>query len=176
MPAVLRRATPADAERLAALALQTFRETFLEGGFAIPYPPHDLAAFEEARFTPEVVAAGLAEPQRATWIVEEEENVTLAYASAGSCTLPHPEAEARHAELHRLYVTRDAQGRGFGRDLLDASLGWMRQRSSGPLWIGVWSGNLKAQRLYAARGFEKAGEYDFPVGSWRDREYILRRP
>ena len=42
--------------------------------------------------------------------------------------------------------------------------------TAGPLWIGVWSGNDKAQRLYAAYGFEKAGEYDYPVGAWRDRE------
>ncbi|OYX79912.1 MAG: GNAT family N-acetyltransferase, partial [Brevundimonas sp. 32-68-21] len=33
----------------------------------------------------------------------------------------------------------------------------------------------KAQRLYAAYGFEKAGEYEYPVGAWRDHEFILRR-
>ena len=40
---------------------------------------------------------------------------------------------------------------------------------------GVWSGNLKAQKLYQAHGFEKAGEYEYPVGAWRDHEFILRR-
>ena len=54
-------------------------------------------------------------------------------------------------------------------------LDWMQARSDGPLWIGVWSGNEKARRLYAAHGFEKAGEYDYPVGAWMDREFILRR-
>ena len=51
----------------------------------------------------------------------------------------------------------------------------MRTNTAGALWIGVWSGNAKAQRLYAAHGFEKVGEYDYPVGAWRDREFILRR-
>ena len=41
--------------------------------------------------------------------------------------------------------------------------------------IGVWSGNLKAQKLYAAYGFEKAGDYQYPVGRWLDDEFILRR-
>jgi ribosomal protein S18 acetylase RimI-like enzyme len=43
-------------------------------------------------------------------------------------------------------------------------------------WLGVWSGNLKAQRLYAAYGFERVGGYAFPVGRWRDDEFIMRRP
>ena len=51
----------------------------------------------------------------------------------------------------------------------------MEANTGGPLWIGVWSGNEKAQRLYAAYGFEKAGEYEYPVGAWRDHEFILRR-
>ena len=78
-------------------------------------------------------------------------------------------------ELRRLYVSKAAQGLGLGTRLLKLSLDWMKTHTDGPLWIGVWSGNDKAQRLYAAYGFEKAGEYDYPVGAWRDREFILRR-
>jgi RimJ/RimL family protein N-acetyltransferase len=43
------------------------------------------------------------------------------------------------------------------------------------VYIGVWSGNAGAQRLYARHGFEKIGEYDFPVGQHLDREFILRQ-
>jgi ribosomal protein S18 acetylase RimI-like enzyme len=43
------------------------------------------------------------------------------------------------------------------------------------IWIGVWSENLGAQRFYARRGFEKVGEYGFPVGKTLDHEFILRR-
>ena len=43
------------------------------------------------------------------------------------------------------------------------------------LWIGVWSENLGAQRLYARRGFEQVGTYAFAVGRVRDHEFILRR-
>mgnify|MGYP001551852877 CR=1 FL=1 len=43
------------------------------------------------------------------------------------------------------------------------------------LWLGVWSENFGAQRFYARYGFEKAGEYLFPVGDTNDLEFILRR-
>jgi diamine N-acetyltransferase len=170
----LRRAGAADAEPLAALGLQTFRETFLDG-FAIPYPPEDLQAFVDATYTPAAFERKLADPLQATWVAEDTTGGLLAYANAGPCTLPHPEARAGDAELSRLYVVRSAQGLGLGRRLLETALGWMAGRGPGPLWIGVWSGNIKAQRLYAAYGFHKAGEYEFPVGRWRDREFILRR-
>jgi len=78
-------------------------------------------------------------------------------------------------ELRRLYVGRDAQGLGLGTRLLALSLDWMETHTDGPLWIGVWSGNLKAQKLYAAHGFEQAGTYQYPVGAWLDDEFILRR-
>jgi hypothetical protein len=39
----------------------------------------------------------------------------------------------------------------------------------------VWSENHGAQRLYARYGFDKIGEYGFPVGQTIDREFILKQ-
>ena len=44
------------------------------------------------------------------------------------------------------------------------------------IWLGVWSGNDKAQAFYAKRGFAKVGEYRFRVGETLDHEFIMRRP
>ena len=170
----LRRAGMEDAQALSELGLTTFRETFLDG-FAIPYPAEDLAVFLEANYTAAAFARKLADPHTAGWIAEAG-GERLGYALAGPCALPHPEVEAGDAELQRLYVLNQAQGSGLGRTLLETALGWMQAPGPRPLWLGVWSGNLKAQRLYAAYGFTKAGEYRFPVGRWLDDEFILRRP
>ena len=53
---------------------------------------------------------------------------------------------------------------------------WLLDRGPRTLWVGVWSENLGAQRFYARYGFALAGEYAFPVGRVRDREFIFRRP
>jgi ribosomal protein S18 acetylase RimI-like enzyme len=173
--AIIRPATEADAEALAVLGRQTFLDTFVdEGGFAIPYPAEDLNPFLEASFGVEAVRAKLNEPGAAWWVAERRGEL-LAFANTGPNTLPHPKAGPGNAELRRLYVSKAAQGLGLGTKLLALALEWMEANTDGPLWIGVWSGNVKAQKLYQAYGFEKAGEYEYPVGRWRDHEFILRR-
>lgn len=171
--AVIRPATPADAEALSALGTQTFLDTFVHG-FGIPYPADDLAAFLESSLSVRATRVHLENPAQAWWMAERD-GQALAFAQVGPNSLPHPDARDTHAELKRLYVAKDAQGLGLGTRLLARSLEWMEGNTTGPLWIGVWSGNLKAQKLYAAQGFEKAGEYEYPVGGWRDHEFILRR-
>ncbi|MBX7250014.1 MAG: GNAT family N-acetyltransferase, partial [Caulobacteraceae bacterium] len=70
---------------------------------------------------------------------------------------------------------KHAQGHGLGTKLLELALADIAERFTGPEWIGVWSGNDKAIRLYGHYGFRRAGEYKFPVGDWLDDEFILRR-
>ena len=170
---VIRPAVDADAAALGELGRETFIDTFV-AGFGIPYPAEDLAAFLDASFNAGAIRAKLNEPGAAWWVAERDGEL-LAFANTGPNTLPHPDARPSHAELRRLYVAKRAQGLGLGTKLLAIALEWMEANSDGPLWIGVWSGNLKAQKLYAAWGFEKAGEYQYPVGRWLDDEFILRR-
>jgi diamine N-acetyltransferase len=169
----LRRATADDAPALAALGRETFVDTFVHG-FAIPYPPDDLEAYLAEAFSASALRDRLAVPGDVWWLVEDGGRL-LAFAHAGHNALPHPDGRPEHAELKRLYVAKAAQGQGHGRRLFEVALGWMGAHTSGPMWIGVWSGNHKAQRFYAHYGFAKAGEYDYPVGRWLDREFILRR-
>lgn len=51
----------------------------------------------------------------------------------------------------------------------------LAQAGREPLYIGVWSENFGAERLYARHGFQRVGEYLFPVGEHRDLEFILKR-
>jgi diamine N-acetyltransferase len=170
----LRRATPADVRSLAALKLAAFRETFIDG-FGIPYPPADLARFEAGSYGPEKVAAELADPSHATWVAEDAGGALIAYAHVGPCKLPHPEVHAGSGELYQLYLLGSAQGAGLGKALMALVMDWLTENYPGPVWLGVWSGNDRAQRFYAAQSFQKVGDYHFMVGDHADAEYILRR-
>ena len=165
----LRRARADDAEMLTELGRVTFTETFGDR-----YPPEDLEAFLTAEHTPEKYAAWAADDRYGLWIAEQN-GEALGYALAGPCGLPHAEVTAECGELKRIYVLARAQGAGAGSVLMRESLDWL-EKPGRTLWIGVWSENYGAQRLYGRHGFEKVGTYDFVVGRVRDHEFILRRP
>ncbi|HEY2481632.1 MAG TPA: N-acetyltransferase [Caulobacteraceae bacterium] len=165
----IRRACPADARLVAALGARTFADTF-----GHLYAPQDLAAFLEAAHTPEKVAGELAAPHMAVWLAETAGG-PVGYALAGACGLPHPEVTAGCGEIKRIYVLDEAQGAGLGARLMDEALAWLAAEGRAPVWLGVWSQNLAAQRFYVRYGFSKVGEYDFHVGAQVDHEFIMRR-
>ena len=173
-PAV-RRAEGRDAAALAALKRKTFRDTFVDGPIAIPYSAENIARFEAECYSVEHVAEELADPRRAQWVAVDAVGALVAYAHVGPCKLPHEEAGAHQGELYQLYVRDDWQGFGLGGRLMDLAFGWLEGAFPGPVWIGVYSENYRAQRVYEQRGFAKVGEYFFRVGTHRDHEYILRR-
>ena len=165
----LRTATTGDDEMLNALGRRTFVATF-----AHLYPPEDLAEFLASAHTPERYAAWASDPAYGLWIAESADGTAIGYALAGPNGLPHPDAAPGDGELKRIYVVQEAPGVGAGSRLMNAAMDWL-DRLHRPLWIGVWSENYTAQRLYERHGFKKAGEYEFHVGKTRDREFILRR-
>ncbi|MPT47663.1 MAG: N-acetyltransferase [Sphingobium sp.] len=175
MHPLVRRAVPGDAAELAGLKLQTFRETFVDGELAIPYAEEDLAVFESQSYSLATVRDELEDAHHAQWVAEDESGALIGYAHVGPCKLPHAEANADHAEIYQLYVVDEWQGAGMGRVLLDTALNWVEESQPGPIWLGVFSGNLRAQAVYISRGFVKVGEYEFKVGDHRDREFIMRR-
>lgn len=166
---LIRRAGSADAIALAAIGAETFRQTF-----GHLYPPADLRRFLAEAYSLERTARDLADPAKASWIVEADGQV-VGYAQAGPCTLPHAEVRPDCGELKRLYLLKAWQNGGLGARLFAETLAWLQNHGPRAVWLGVWSENHGAQRFYARHGFEKVGEYGFEVGDTVDREYILRR-
>jgi ribosomal protein S18 acetylase RimI-like enzyme len=167
---LIRRAGPGDAETLSRIASRTFTDTF-----GHLYPPQDLQAFLSESYSLDACQRLLADDRCAVWLLEDA-GTAVGHALAGPCTLPHAQVEPGDGELKRLYVLRDYQSGGWGGRLLSTALDWLERDGPRTLWIGVWSENQGAQRLYARHGFEHVGDYEFIVGNIRDHEFILRRP
>ena len=165
----IRRAVPADAAVLSALSVDTFVETF-----GHLYPPEDLAYFLDNSYSVDVHRALLADEHYAIWLLERD-GEAIGHAVAGPAGLPHAALAEGDGELKRLYILEEAHNGGWGSKLFQTVLDWLERDGPRTLWIGVWSENLGAQRFYGRYGFEKVGEYLFPVGSTYDHEFILRR-
>lgn len=166
----LRRATLDDAQALSTLAARTFTETF-----GHLYPPQDLADFLADAYAVEKQRTILAHPDYAVWLLEVG-GEAVGHAAAGPCGLPHADVAPGDGELKRLYLVQGHQGGGNGTRMMRAAMDWLLRDGPRTLWVGAWSENLGAQRFYARFGFERVGQYIFPVGATRDLEFILRRP
>lgn len=169
MSYAIRRAVPADAERVADIARRNFTETF-----GHLYPPEDLAYFLDTSYIPATQRELLEDPRCAVWLLEDGDE-TIGHILVGPCGLPHPEAREADGEIKRLYLLARAHNGGWGAQLMQTALDWLLRDGPRTLWVGVWSENLGAQRFYARYGFGRVGEYLFPVGRTHDHEFIFRR-
>ena len=166
---VIRRANAKDAEILAQIGAITFADTFRH-----LYSQSDLEGFLAEAYGVQATMKHLTDPDYAAWLVEQD-GQAIGHALAGPCTLPHPDVTPACGEVKRIYMLKAWQGGGHGTRLLDTVLAWLDDKGPRSVWLGVWSQNHNAQKLYARRGFSKVGEYKFVVGKTQDHEFILRR-
>lgn len=173
MTVLIRRAEPADAPRLSALANRTFIETFVED-LQIPYPEADLGGFLAHANSLEAMERRIGDPAITAWVAEAAGEL-IGYAIAGPADLDFPGVQPADGMLYRLYLLRSRRGQGLAQRLMDEAMAWLASTHGPNPWLVVFNGNLRAQRFYARYGFEKVGECDYPVGEWTDREFVMRR-
>jgi len=83
--------------------------------------------------------------------------------------------DAVTVEIHRLYLDAALRGRGIGRALMQAAIGWCRQH--GLVRVTLWSDTRfdAAHRLYSAMGFQRGPERVLPGDPNDTREYFFDR-
>lgn len=165
----IRRAAPGDEAILAEIGAATFSETF-----GHLYRAEDLQAFLSASHSVETWARLLVDGRRAAWLAVVD-NALIGFIAAGPCKLPVENRERNAGEIQQLYVLQRFQKHRLGSRLMTVGLQWLDENGQTPVYVGVWSQNFGAQRFYGRYGFEKVGEYGFPVGKTVDREFILKR-
>jgi diamine N-acetyltransferase len=158
----LRPATSADADTLAQFAVHSYIETFVEE-FRFPYLPDDLQAFLDETRSPKAFASYIADPAYDVQLFADQHGIA-AYTLTGSVSLLHPDMRPGDWEIMHFYLRRDRQGTALGAAALSELLSRLDPDNNRPLWLGVWEGNLRAQRFYARHGFRKVGEHPFTVG------------
>lgn len=165
----VRHAVPGDLSALVALSQKTFTDKF-----GHLYHPEDLVGFLEDSHGTAAYAAWLTDPRNLIRVAETETGALTAYLLCSPLSLPADNAQPGALELKRLYVDTPLQGRGLGSRFVDEALAWARDRGAPEIYLSVYSENEGAQRLYARYGWEKVGDFIFPVGRHEDLEYLLR--
>ena len=174
---MLRRATPEDAERLAALHVAAWRETY-----AGLLPESVLAAQSvAARAAMWTEILGNPTAETSAWLVENGATP----AGFGACGRQRDaglSAAGFEAEIGALYLLRAHQGRGLGRALMQAMAAEMRARGHTTIALWVLRENTTARAFYRHLGGEEVAEKQDRRGTatltelaygWRDLSPLL---
>lgn len=137
----VRPAVVADAAGIAAVHVQSWRETYID-----QLPESTLVALDEGEFTARWIT-NLQSPVTDIWVaVIGGAIIGWASSSAG-----RDEDRPHNLELEGIYVVASHHGSGAGQGLLDAAIG----HRDAYLWMAV--GNDRALAFYRRNGFTPDG-------------------
>ncbi len=166
---IVRRATAADAERLALVGAASFLESFADD-----HPGDGIVEFCATHHSRAAWDKALVDPDQAAWIVEGPVGAPIGYALLVPPVLPG--TMPADAELKRIYVLSRWHGAGLGRTLYQQVEDEARRRGAARLVLGVYKKNDKAIRFYMARGFEAIGETVFADFDVAFGDYVMAKP
>jgi ribosomal protein S18 acetylase RimI-like enzyme len=164
-----RRAESADAARLAALAERTFRAAFGSLNTRENMDAHCANAYGET-----IQASEIANPDVETFVCDDSVElvgyVQLRWGTAPPCVLA-----SRPAEIQRIYVDQQWQGKGIAQALMSQALTAAVRGNADQVWLGVWENNPRAMAFYQKFGFNTVGHHIFQLGDDPQNDWILCR-
>lgn len=161
--------TQDDLGALQALSRRTFEDTF-----AALNTPENLKSYLDEAFGTERLRSELTDPDSVFYFLYAD-GILSGYLKLNEAPAQTDLHDDTSLELERIYVAAAAQGKGFGRILMDRAIDEARARGKAFLWLGVWEKNERALRFYRKSGFYKAGEHSFFVGPEEQTDHIMRR-
>jgi phosphinothricin acetyltransferase len=152
---MIRPATPADAQQIAAIYRPFCDESHIS--FEIPAPDPAEMASRIDRIS-----------RRFPWLVEEADGAIAGYAYAS----PHRERAAyRWAVEVTVYIHERFRGRGIGRALYTDLFARLRAQGLFKAYAGIALPNPASQGFHESMGFTLVGIYrkiGYKLGEWRD--------
>ena len=164
----IRRAVPADADRVSDFARRLFHETF-----AAHNAPEDMEAYLSSAFTPSQQLAEI-EDARSITLLAEQQDALVGYAQLRAGEPPDCVSERSAIELVRFYVDRALHGSGVAQALMTAVDAAAAGRAR-TIWLGVWEHNPRAIAFYLKCGFVDVGSHPFQLGRDLQTDRIMSR-
>ena len=166
----VRSAGRQDAAALAALAREAFREAYLD-----MLDLDEIEDYVSKNFTPDSFGADL-EDEASTVLVATLGPRLIGYAQVKRSHWPDCVTGPAPIELARLYLRREATGKGIGATLMRAVHAEARRRQGETLWLGVYDRNERARDFYKRWGFVDVGTKAFWFGGRSYDDPVMSAP
>lgn len=157
------QATPAQTDSIRSIAEKTYWSTY-----------RDILSADQIRYMLRTIYAGdnirsQLETKSQMYLLLFEDDESVAFASYA------PKAETPPVyKLHKLYCLPKAQGKGYGKLLIEEVAKKVLEAGKEILDLNVNRYN-KAKRFYEKMGFEVVYEEDIPIGDYWMNDYVMRK-
>ncbi|MEK6480558.1 GNAT family N-acetyltransferase [Catalinimonas sp. 4WD22] len=160
---------PHDLKELQALSIKTFQDAF-----GSVNTEEDMKIYLEQAFGEAQLLEELQDTDTDFYFLKNGRE-TVGYCKL-KFGLPNTHSgNGKALEICRLYVLQQYQGKQLGQWMLNNIVQMAEERGLDFAWLGVWSQNPGAIRLYERNGFSKIGSYTFMLGNDAQTDYILKR-
>lgn len=150
----IRSVTEADISSLAKLAQTVYSDTFGSGMSEV-----ELVEALETR-SEEYFRSVL---DKDTILIAQDNGKLLGFIQFGEPTYDSIETTDADLELNKIYIDKDQQGKGIGKQLMEAMLSHDRLKNIENIYLDVYAQNEKALGLYTKYGFETIEKVPFKV-------------
>jgi len=166
---IIRACKVTEVEILRHLAYETYNQTFRSMNTAETMDKYLEAAFSRDRLQEE-----LSSPRCGFFFMYADGELS-GYLKLNEAPEQSDFNDPDSIELERIYVRREFQGRGLGKELITYAVQTARRKGKRYLWLGVWERNEKAIAFYRDMGFVLAGHHDFQMGDEIQHDLIMKR-
>lgn len=167
---IIRDATAADAELLAAVGSTSFREAY-----AAHSEPADLETHLEEYFSHRAVQEELTSGH-SSYLLAVVNDAPCGMAKYRNAACPVAGGDDNALEIQQLYVLAASQGYGLGRKLLERVSDVGRQQGVAGIWLSAWEFADWATGFYKRAGFVEIGKVQFKLGETSFTDLLMWRP
>ena len=164
-----RLCTEKDLAPLCDLSRKTFLSAFKHLNSA-----ENMLAYLDKAYCPEQLLRELNNPYSVFYFAFDGET-PIGYIKVNEAPAQTDIYDEASLELERIYLLREFQGLGLGKELLEKAISIGKQKKKRYMWLGVWDKNIKAIAFYQENGFVVVGEHPFVMGNDRQNDFIMRR-
>ncbi|MBZ5203052.1 GNAT family N-acetyltransferase [Planomicrobium chinense] len=165
----IKKCTLDDAVELQAVSKETFTETFQEQN-----SPEHLNAYLERAYNLEQLEREIANPSSHFYFVLYGQQVA-GYLKINTGNAQSEEMGDDSLEVERIYVKKDFQKHGLGKQLLNKAMEMALELNKSKIWLGVWEENDNAIAFYQKKGFVQTGAHSFFMGDDEQIDLIMTK-
>ncbi len=164
----IQKIDPDQIDTLVHIAASSFRDAFYHLS-----RPEDFEAYASAAFTNDNFLSQLNNPDSQFYFAMWDDN-PVGYLKLNFNDAQSELQEKNGAEIERIYVLSEHQGKAIGKRLLEFAIETAIEKQMEYIWLGVWEKNPNAIRLYERHGFKIIGKHTFPFGESKDEDFLMK--